>query len=241
MNTSKYSEAEYVLRRALALADDELTAQHRWLWETERWHELVVALLTRVTARPEINVRVATDNLGDLGLLNVETLSELSQNGHAPDPNSPHARRIREVLIDSGLEPEEAQKGVATLCELAHGLNVHFQGKAQRYLRHYGELMLGELSRFFQFSALDQASVEYAFTFWLQNVLSMPLSLVDEDMRDLCEKHAIQPSDLMATADALDVNLALVDDVISRYVAMRKSAEKSTQSEQQEKALLQPA
>ena len=225
MNANSHPEAEYVLRRALALVDDDLAARHRWLWETERWHELVVALLSRVTVRSEMDVRAATESLGDAGLLDVEALSASCQSGTTLEPDTPLARRIREVLEDSGFKPDEAQKGATVLCEVAHGFSAHFQGQVQCYLRHYGELMLSESRRFFQFSALDEASVRFALTYWLQNVLNMPLSLVDDDMRALCQEHGIQPSDIMAAADTFGVNLALVDDVISRYVATRKAAQ----------------
>jgi hypothetical protein len=93
--------------------------------------------------------------------------------------------------------------------------------------------MLRDLDRIFEFSALTEAEVRYAFTYWLQNVLNMPLSLIDENVRMFCAQHDLEPEQLFAAADELDVNLALVDDVVQLHLT-RQALSRERQEEKAE-------
>lgn len=219
MNATKNEEAQYLLRKLLTEEGPGLALNHPWLWEADRWKELVFALLTRVVSLPEDRARELTGNLNDLDLLDVAALANIGQDPKAPDLSNPHARHIIEELQEYGFSPEEARRALATICEAAVGLHKNFGGKVQAYLRSYGELMLREINRTFQFSALKDADVAFAFTYWLQNVLNMPLSLLDSNVLAFCEQHQLTPGQLIEAADDLDLNLAFLDDLVQRYLS----------------------
>ncbi|MCI5211346.1 MAG: hypothetical protein D3910_21755 [Candidatus Electrothrix sp. ATG2] len=44
MNTDSLNEAQYGLRKILVLHGQDLTLLHTWVWEGDRWKELVFAL-----------------------------------------------------------------------------------------------------------------------------------------------------------------------------------------------------
>lgn len=225
MNATNDSEAQYLLRKLLTLEGPDLAIGHPWLWEADRWKELVFALLTRVVSLPENEARALTDNMNDLGLLDVAALASISQDPKAPDLNSPHARHILDELTENGLDPEEAKRALTTICEAALGLQKHFGGKVQAYLRSCGESMLREIGRAFHFSALKDSDVTFAFTYWLQNVLNMPFSLLDSNVLEFCDQYHLTPEQLVAAADDLDLNLAFLDDLIQSYLSRRVSTE----------------
>lgn len=211
-------EARYLLRKILQKEEDKLATSHLWVWEVERWKELVLALLKHVGPVPEDTMRDAIDSMTNLDLLDISSLASLQRAGTNIDVTQPLARHILEHLEDSGFDYEKAKQGLSSICEAALGLEEHYNGKVQHYLRHYGEMMLRETSQFFQFSALDNAAVENVFIYWLQGVLNMPLSLFDEHVRKFCEQHNLEPTQLIAAADDLNMNLALMDDLVKCHL-----------------------
>ena len=66
----------------------------------------------------------------------------------------------------------------------------------------------------FNFSGLNKKQANYAFTYWMQNVLNMPVSLSDEAVQNFSKTTGIEPAQLFAAADALDVNVAVIDDLV---------------------------
>lgn len=217
--TSKSREdARYALHKAVVLYGADLVGSHPWAWEIARWKELVFSFLTRVSRLPEKVLRNLTNRMQDLGLLEIETLASLSRAGKGSAiEQGAYGRRIMELLQESGLSQEESRQGLTTICEAALVLQDQYEGKIQKYLRSYGELMLKELDGIFKFSVLSKADVADAFTYWFQNVLNMPLSLADENVRLFCEKHNLQPRDLIDEADNMGFNLGYVDDVAYYY------------------------
>lgn len=219
------AEATYLLRKALSLYGAELAISHPWVWEGERWKELVFALLAQVSDLSEDKVRELTDQLDYLDLLDIPALAELCRNRQAPDPNDLLARRILELLQEKGLSLAQAKRGLGAICEAALGLAEHFNGKVQNYLRSYGELMSKEFSRFFLFSTLNASEVQAAFVYWLQNVLNVPMSLLDQNIQLFCQQHGLKPAQLIAAADELDLNLALLDDLVQQLLAEQAKAD----------------
>jgi hypothetical protein len=220
MKATNGSEAQYLLRKLVILEGGELAGGHPWLWEDDRWEELVFSLLHGVVSLPEEEVREMTAAMGNLGLLQVPSLAAMTKKSNDPDSYA-NGTRILEFLEESGVDGEEAKKALTTICEAAVGLQKHFSGKAQLYLRRAGEAMLRGLSETFRFSELSDAQVQSAFTYWLQNVLNMPLSLLDANVVEFCEKHNLTPEELTTAADELDLNLAFVDDLVQNYTARR--------------------
>ena len=227
MSRNSPIDAEFVLRKALGSYGAALSINHPWVWEGERWQELAFALLAQVSDLPEDEVRALAEQMQDLDLLDVPALAALCRGRPSADLKALLARRVVEILEEGGFSSEQATRGLEAICEAALGFEEHFGGKVQDYLRRYGDLMLQELGRFFEFSALNDSEAQTAFTYWLQNVLSMPISLLDADMRAFCEQHGLQPEELIAAADELDLNLALLDDLVQHVMSERAGAEET--------------
>jgi hypothetical protein len=174
--------------------------------------ELVYTLLTRVEDIPQSEVREAVDTLDALGLLEVETFREQSEGADA------ERKRRKEVLEEAGFSPEGAEKGVVTLTEMATSLQQQYDGKVQRFLRDYGEQMVTDAIEQFSFSEIDRSDVDYAFRFWLQNVSNMPVHLPLEEVDTFTDENDITHDDLVSIADGIDLNIALLDDIIAREV-----------------------
>ena len=105
-------------------------------------------------------------------------------------------------------------------------MSAHYQGKIQLYLRWYAELILNDLKRVFEFTALSETEARYALTLFLQNTTAMPISLRDRSIDAFCGKYKLTPEQLFSAADDLDINLALVDDVIQWYIKHQDSPPK---------------
>jgi hypothetical protein len=75
-------------------------------------------------------------------------------------------------------------------------------------------MMLDDVDKLFDVPSSDRSALASAYTYWLQNALSMPLSLVDQTMWTFCEKNGVTPEELIAAADDLNINIAFLDDLI---------------------------
>ena len=95
----------------------------------------------------------------NLDLIDVATLARIHSGHRGPDFGDAHLQRILELMMESGVSSEQAQRGLAAICEAALGLKDHYNGKVQHYLRNYGELMLQDLNSIFQFSTLSEDEV----------------------------------------------------------------------------------
>lgn len=222
MPNDRISEAKYLLHKLLAEDGSDLVHNHPWIWEVDRWKELVFSLLTRTADVPEHGLRVLVDDLERLGLLDVALLARMAG---ASDPSV--RGRFVKLLQERGLSEEDARRAMTTLCEAAVGLQNHHQGKIQHYLRHYGEMMLRDLPTTFRFTALSEQAAREAITYWLQNVANVPLSLADTSLDQFCRENQLSIDDIFAAADAINLNVALVDDLAQRYVERRRLLEET--------------
>lgn len=222
MNDAEVSEAKYLLRKLLNEYGPALSATHVWVWESDRWRELVFALLTQTSRLEETRVREIAEELDALELLEISALA---------DDGQAQRRRITAVLTDHGFTPEESRRAVSAIAEAALAFHQRFNGKVQHYLRRYGEQMLSDAAQLFRSSGLDEGRLKLALTYWLQNVLNMPLSLLDEPVRRFCAQNGLTPEALIAAADELDLNLALVDDLVQ--CALRAAEARQAQRAQQ--------
>lgn len=224
MQESDISEMEFQLMKLFSRYSD-LFVYHQWPSEHERWVELIFALVSRIGDKPESEVRDAVQGLDDLELLDVEKLSEIPEADGGVDLGFPYARRIFESLSESGFTEEDSKSSVLVMHEAARSVKEHHGGKIQKYLRKYGQRMMDELSQSFSFSKMDEADMRYAFTYWLQNVLNMPVSLEDESIEEFCSKLERKPEELVQAADEMDINLAIIDDMVQMYLIDQMSAE----------------
>lgn len=215
MSVEDLTEAQYLLRKLLVLHGRELALSNPWVSEFDRWKELLFALLVQVLDMPEHRVRRIVGDMADLQLLAVPTLAGLCHREHGPDSSAPAAQQVIDFLRENGVSEAAAERALAAMCQAAAGLTEHWGGRIQRYLRHYGEMMLQDLGRTFRFDTIDEAQLHNAFTYWLQNALNMPLSLVNDDLLEYARAIDSTPAALIEAADELDMNLAVLDDLIT--------------------------
>jgi hypothetical protein len=226
MGEDDVSELDFQLKK-LFTQNMELFEYHRWPWEHMRWVELVFALVSVLSSKPRDVVREAVETLDDLELLDINDLSEIPLVSGDIGPDFPLARRINEILSEHEFTSEESKNAILAMTEAAKSLMEHHGGKIQRYLRHYGVQMLEDLPQTFPLSKMDQEHIRFAFTFWIQNVLNMPVDLPLKSVAEFCEKYKASQDELLETADKLDVNLALLDDLIEEYAEDLKKKQQS--------------
>ena len=180
--------------------------------------ELVFALLTRTTGLPQTTVRLLSNHLLHLDLLHIPALAHLLK-GKPPELDfyHPNSLRIITILEEGGFSHSEAMLGLTVMCEAASAISAQFFGKIQFYLRGYAERMVNEAQTIFHFSLLNQNDIRYAFSFWLQNVLNMPLPLPDKDVESFSRANGLTSEQIFDAADEMDVNVAYVDDLLHHF------------------------
>lgn len=213
MHKATNSELKFQLHKATVQYSDILF-EHQWPYEYARWVELLFALLTRVYPIDEELVRYAVESLSDLGLLEINQLAEIPIVDGKPDKDNLVASRIITYLSELGFANDDVYDGLMVMIDAAKNLRQHHDGKIQKYLRHYGVKMIAELPQHFTFSKMKQSDIQYAFSYWLQNVMNMPILMKDEYISEFAQKHGGSFAGLVDVADDLDINLAVVDDLI---------------------------
>lgn len=236
MKKSSITEVEFQLRKLITKYSD-LFAYHQWPSEHERWIELVFALVARISDKPDLDVRNTIEQLDDLGLLEIEELSAIPQSGGSIDYKSLASKRVIESLsepqfTEEGLEKpgfteEESKNILLIMHEAAKSLMEHYDGKIQKYLRKYGQQMVDEFAENFSFSGMDDKDLTNAVTYWLQNVLNMPVNLKTESMETFCSKVGISEEEILKEVDNLNINVALLDDMIEQHMQDAQKEEAS--------------
>lgn len=195
--------------------------RYPWLYESDRWYELVFCLLNRISPEwmPSSVARDVTEELATEGLLDVPILAGAESPSGKPTYTAPELTAIQEVLLGAGYDAEETETAVQTIYEMAEALQEQHDGRIQRYLRQYGELMLKEVDRTFSFTRMSDADVHYMFTHWLQNVLNMPVALSNPAVKAVCDTYDITVEELVSAADRLGVNVALLDDLMEAFAS----------------------
>lgn len=227
MVRSNITDLEFQLRKLVTKYSGFFT-YHQWPSEHQRWVELIFALVSRISDKPEFEVRDIIEELDDNGLLDVEELSNIPKVGSNVDFTSTWAKRIIETLSESrfteeglkklGFTEEESKRSLLVMHEAAKSLMEHHDGKIQKYFRKYGQQMIDEFTENFSFSGWDEKDLENAVTYWLQNVLNMPVNLKIENIDTFCNTLGISDEELIKEADDININVALLDDMIDQYM-----------------------
>lgn len=195
---------------------------YAWMYETDRWTELVFCLLNQFYRQEAEPARAAMATLRYLGLLRIEKLGTLEA-GSAEEAVAVY------VLKQHGLSEQDARNAAGLLAMSAQVVGQRYGGKIQRYLRHHGVAMRDELVNAFAGGALDEGQLRYAISHWLQNALGLPVSLEHQALRTFCKREEVSLDELIEAADKLDLNLALVDDVLELDQAAKAAAEAGEQ------------
>jgi hypothetical protein len=193
--------------------------ENLWPWESQRWTELVFCVFSASTG-PEVApeaVREATHLLEKGHLIDIQVLGGLDPSGGGKDAAHPTLAAMQVILKNYGFSEEEIHLAVSVLCRLAAGMKAKFDGKVQKCLRKYGMAMLKEIERDFAVPASDGEPAQRAIALWLQNVLNLPLAVPDEISEKACALLQTDYPTLIRAADEIDVNVALLDNVLRSY------------------------
>ena len=194
----------------LAMYGDHVSSVPRYLWESEedRWIELLACLLYRVSGLTMSSTRQLILIWRQFELTKPSTLKELEPGGDAH-------RLISFSLAQSGMAADQIDSSIAMLQSAARAVDSAYGGKIQVLLRKHAEATRDELATVLENSGLSCQSLKVAITNWLQNTTNAPLTLEDESVLRFCEHQGIGPKELESIADHLNLNLALMDDVIA--------------------------
>ena len=198
-----------VVDRLAALVSEHLDdlPPYAWASESDRWCELLTCLLhVRLPSRTYAEVRDMVHQLREVDTLLAESLAELDQAG-------PLALRMREVMAGAGLTDAETQAAVTVLCQTASSTCASYGGRVQRCLRRHALAARDELVDTLAGLAITADDRRLAVSLWLQNTTNAPIALADPSTRDLCESLGVSAMELEEAADALDLNLGVVDDL----------------------------
>jgi len=214
--------ARYLLHRTVLRYGAGLLEDHPWVWETARWRELVFAIFAHPTPMSHSDLHDLTVQMEAMGLLDVQVLAKLAEGeAQLPIHRHPRGRCLVLMLEEAGYKSEPARRRIETVARVALMLRNRFNGKIQRYLRSHGERMIDDLYSDRSATEGDGPELANAFTYWLQNVVSMPLSLFDDNVERFCTENKLKKEDLYAAADDLDFSFAFVDDLIQQYYMER--------------------
>lgn len=213
-----YSQVKFQLQK-LSTKYPHLFNYHQWPSENDRWVELLFALIIRVTKKPEIEVRELLGDLKNWGVLSTSKLIEIHST-HPDDKWFSHVdvMNISDYLQESGFTKKEVETTLQIIKEASLSLQKNFNGKIQTMLRSFGEEMLEKMMYSFDIKAIQKDDIKSAFSYWLQNALNIPISIKTPDIDAFCKKYDLSYGDLTQASDELDINLALVDDLIEKYM-----------------------
>jgi hypothetical protein len=186
-------------------------AGHRWAHEGQRWQEFAHCLLEATLPLSSVKVRELTARLAFLGLL--------APHAWKKDEREATEARLRAALESHGVSERKAAKAVAALGEAADILNKKFDGKVQKVLRAVGDDAMALLTHRFALKSLSDEEQRLAFTIWLQSVCNLPISGQESAIAEFCRAHKVTRDALADAADAMDLNLAALDDLIHAWAA----------------------
>jgi len=195
--------------------------KYQWPWENQRWFELVFCILSTIDEdySADSKAALATRVLVDLGLLDIHSLAESITTDGKSDYSNPYAMHFRSVLERVGFEAKEINQVFTTICETAKTLEQSYKGKIQILLRHHTDQIVNQLSKVLHLSHyLGEKNSRITILRWLQNILNIPILVPSQGLSVLCETTGKKPEDVLAIVDDLDINVALLDEVLNRWV-----------------------
>lgn len=212
MTDQGIEEARFQIRKVIAQTGDDLEPiLGPWAWEGARLAELFYAILVSVSDVDEFALHDLVERMQEMALLNPDELGALDESAANTDPI---AKRIQALMIEDGVSEEAAGRAVRAWVGISRVLSDRYAGLIQRYLREYAERLLAEAPSVFVGTSLSDAELRNALRLWLQVCFNMPLTLVDESMKDFCQSHKIKTETLIEAADSLNLSLPLLDDLL---------------------------
>jgi hypothetical protein len=186
--------------------------KHQWPWEPQRWYELVYCLFSAVEGRfgPETRSASAVRVLMELGLLEIPVLAKAEETTRL---------HLSIVLERIGFSKEQASQLVRALGDLAKCLDETYQGKVQLLLRTFGmELVNKVLQVLLLEDSLGKQNASLVVLHWLQNVLDLPVLVPSPGLQTLLAETGAEVEEVLKTVDERNINIALLDEILNRWV-----------------------
>jgi hypothetical protein len=134
---------------------------------------------------------------------------------HIDDSSNNEDRIIVDyVLRQHGCSAEQSATACIIIAKIAALICQKYQGKPQRLLRVYAERMRDALVAELDAAVADSHSMKGAISLWLQNALSLPISIEHPALSAFCQAHKVDVNELLRITDDLDINIALLDDIL---------------------------
>jgi hypothetical protein len=202
-----------------------------WIFESDRFSELAFCIISQYTRSNLEDARIAADKLAEVGLLSATILSSMGESANAKQP-------IVHILKRYGFSAKEALVAADSLIALARAIEKEYNGKIQHAARKHAESLREELVTKLKDGISDEPKLRHAISLWLQNAFSLPISLERKSVTDFCNQNSIRIQDLGKAADSLDLNLAIVDDIIEIEQARPKLKGKKKKGSHRSKRMI---
>jgi hypothetical protein len=196
--------------------------EFQWPVESMRWNELAFAILE--TFGSELHARAAARAMSELDLLEPRKLARVAQTDETGE-DAERGQFILGILVEAGFNRRDARLALTTLCEAATAIEDRYSGRVQRLLRTHGRTLVENIVDELELKELDREQATRTIVRWLQNVLNLPVYLERESCRVFCHEFQTTPEELVAAADELDINVALVDELLERWYRVREEIE----------------
>lgn len=181
-----------------------------WSSEKDRWQELLVCMINQVKPEPNMDeVREATEIWEKLNLTSPRALSAIKEDDRE------HSFLLM-TLMQYDFTADEALTAVNMVIALGKIVSQNYNGKLQTCIRKYAAALRDELTKTFADVGLDNSQINYGVVHWLQNTMNAPLSLSHKSVIAFCREKNVTPQELWDAADQLEINLAVIDDVLER-------------------------
>jgi hypothetical protein len=132
------------------------------------------------------------------------------------DANEERQGFIRHALVQVGIDADVASNAVSILVAVAITVKDRWGGYIQRFLREQGQRMVKELQNFIAKDGLEAERAARVAALWLQNAANMPIMLSTEPhVTNFCKHVGISASELLDVADKLELNVAVLDDLLA--------------------------
>jgi hypothetical protein len=154
----------------------------------------------------------ATQNLADLGLLDIQTLSY-------EDASS--AATFLDILERLGYPDEVALRAYQALAGVAKQILSHHDGQLQRSLRDQANLMLDQLADELLSGCDDREFVSQAVRSWISATTGLPIIVWSPSANDFVEKFGelgASTEMLVQVADELGIGLQLADNRLAQFM-----------------------
>lgn len=200
------SEVDTLIAELYQVGTHYLNA-YPWEFESDRWAELAICALVVGHELDPAVVKESIHSLARLRLLSVPGLAAASAQEQA---------FIAQVFNQHGCNMANATQACSTLVSLAAAVQEKWKGHLQRFLREHGEKMSHEMQAVISSAGVGRMQSRKIAVLWLQNVANLPILLPDDPhIQEFCHNHGISQSALVDTADRLDLNVAVLDDLIA--------------------------